>query len=147
MRTAWLPVLVLGLVAPAAAGCSVGLALHGEEQPDLSVVKVGAERSQIEAQLGPPETEAPLAAGRTRSTYLYEVGNESSAGRAAVHAGMDILTFGIWELVGTPLEAMQGEEMQLVVTYDASGKAEAFDLAEADGGDVSSTIPAAGQSQ
>jgi hypothetical protein len=121
-------VLLFGLVAQLAAACSVGMALHGEKQPDLSVLKVGAERAQIEAELGPPKSEVTLADGRTQSTYHYQVGNESSAGRAAVHAGMDILTLGIWELVGTPMEAMQGEKMQLVVVYDSAGKAETFDV-------------------
>jgi hypothetical protein len=45
---------------------------------------------------------------------------------------MDILTLGVWELVGTPLEAMQGEEMRVIITYDAAGSAETFDVAKAD---------------
>lgn len=128
--TAGLRLVLLGVVAQAATACSVGLALHGEDAPDLSVLKAGAAKTQIESKLGPPESEAILADGRTQSTYEYEVGNESSAGRAAVHAGMDILTLGVWELVGTPLEAMQGEEMRVVVTYDAAGNAETFDVAK-----------------
>ena len=126
-------VVLLGVVAQAATACSVGLALHGEEAPDLSVLRAGAAKTQIESKLGPPESEAILADGRTQSTYEYEVGNESSAGRAGVHAAMDILTLGVWELVGTPLEVMQGEEMRVVVIYDAAGNAETFDVAKSAG--------------
>lgn len=128
--SAWLRAILFGLIAQVASACSVGLALDGEKQPDLSVLKVGAEKTQIEGQLGPPKSEAMLAEGRTQSTYVYDVGNEPSGGRAALHAGMDVLTLGLWELFGTPLEAMQGKEMRLVVTYDAARKAESFDLSE-----------------
>ena len=137
--SAFARLVLLGVIAPAASACSVGLALHGEDQPDLSVLKVGVAKTQIEAKLDPPESEAVLADGRTQSTYEYEVGNESSAGRAAVHAGMDILTLGLWELVGTPLEAMQGEEMRVVVTYDAAANAESFDLAKSEESTASSS--------
>jgi len=123
---------LLGLVAQLASACSVGLALEGDKQPDLSVLKVGAEKTAIEGQLGPPKSEVQLADGRTQSTYVYEVGNESSPGRAAAHAGMDVLTLGLWEVFGTPLEAMQGNEMRLIVTYDAAHKAESFDLKSLD---------------
>jgi len=130
--SACLRLVFIGLVAHGASACSVGLALDGEKQPDLSVLKVGAEKATIERELGPPKGEAQLADGRTQSTYVYEVGNEPSAGRAAVHAGMDVLTLGLWEVVGTPLEATQGNEMRLVVTYDAARRAESFDIKELD---------------
>jgi hypothetical protein len=129
---AGLRLVLLGVVAQAVTACSVGLALHGEDPPDLSVLKAGTPKTQIESKLGPPDSEAILADGRTQSTYAYEVGNESSAGRAGVHAAMDILTLGVWELVGTPLEAMQGEEMRVVITYDGAGNAETFDVAKSD---------------
>jgi hypothetical protein len=129
--------LFLAVVAQLAAGCSVGMALHGKEQPDLSVLRVGAERSQVEAALFTPESEVSLPDGRTQSTYFFEVGNEPSAGRAAVHGVMDILTFGIWELAGTPIEATQGDDMQVVVIYDAASKVETFRIAERETGSAS----------
>jgi hypothetical protein len=148
--SAWPRLLVLAFVAQLATSCSVGMALHGEKQPNLSVLRVGAEKPQIEAELGPPESEAPLPDGRTRRTYLFETGNESSARRAAAHAALDVLTFGLWELTGTPLEidAAQGREMQAVVTYDATGKAEGFDLMETYRGSAPPpTVPTRGGSR
>jgi hypothetical protein len=103
----------------------------------LSVLRVGAERSQVEAALFTPESEVSLPDGRTQSTYFFEVGNEPSAGRAAVHGVMDILTFGIWELAGTPIEATQGDDMQVVVIYDAASKVETFRIAERETGSAS----------
>jgi hypothetical protein len=55
--------------------------------------------------------------GSVISTYAYEIGNEPSAGRAMGHAAMDVLTLGVWEIVGTPVEGIQGEKYQAVVTY------------------------------
>lgn len=48
----------------------------------------------------------------------YQVGNEPSAGRAVAHGVMDVLTLGIWEIAGTPIEAIQGETYQATVAYD-----------------------------
>lgn len=115
---------LLCAVPPTVSGCSVGMALHGEREPNLAACRVGAARGEIESELGPPTAINSVEGGRTQCTYEYQVGNEPSAGRAAVHAGMDVLTLGIWELVGTPTEALQGQDFQLVVTYGPDGKAE-----------------------
>lgn len=116
---------ILGLLAvvPSAAGCSVGKALSGEKQPDLSVCRVGNMRSDIEVQLGHPISAATLPDGSQSCTYEYQVGNEPSAGRAVAHGVMDVLTFGIWEAVGTPVEAIQGSTYRMTIVYDADGRA------------------------
>ena len=41
--------------------------------------------------------------GKTEDTYLIKEGNEASSGRAWAHAGLDVLSLGLWELVATPL--------------------------------------------
>jgi hypothetical protein len=120
--------LALATILSMLTACSVGMALSGEEQPDLTVLKTGATKTEIEAELGPPRTTVAATDGNSECIYHYEVGNEPSAGRAAVHAGMDILTLGLWEVMGTPMEAMQGDEMELTITYDADDKARSFDL-------------------
>lgn len=130
IRPAWPCLLVLAVVVQLAAGCSVGMALHGEEQRDLSTLKVGADRSQVETTLFTPASEVSLPDGHTQCTYFFEVGNEPSAGRAAMHGLMDVLTLGIWELAGTPIEATQGDDMQVVVIYDAAGKVETFHVTQ-----------------
>jgi len=130
IRPLWPSLLVLAVVTQLAAGCSVGMALHGEQQRDLSTLQVGAERSQVETTLSAPASEVPLPDGRTQCTYFFEVGNEPSAGRAVAHGVMDVLTLGVWELVGTPIEATQGDDMQVVVIYDAASKVETFHVTE-----------------
>ena len=35
---------------------------------------------------------------------------------------MDVLTFGLWEVVGTPIEGVQGESYHATITYDRDDK-------------------------
>jgi hypothetical protein len=95
------------------------MAAAGDDEPNLSNVRRGASRGEIEMALGQPKSLATEADGNTVATYEYTVGNEPSTGRAVGHAAMDVLTFGIWEVVGTPVEAMnQGEKVAVTVEYD-----------------------------
>ena len=113
MKTAKLVLLVIFL-----NGCSVGMAMSGKEQPNLGMVQVGASRGEIELTLGPPGKTATLDNGNRMDVYEYEVGNAPSAGRAAGHAVMDLLTLGLWEIIGTPVEASLGDKRILNIIYD-----------------------------
>lgn len=101
-------------------GCSVGMAMSGDNNPDLSQVAQGATRGEVEMQLGAPVKSSYNKNGARIDTYQYQIGNEPSAGRAMGHAAMDVLTFGVWELVGSPIEGFQGESYEMTVTYDSS---------------------------
>ena len=35
---------------------------------------------------------------------------------------MDVLTLGIWEIVGTPIEGVQGEKYSATMVYDENDK-------------------------
>lgn len=114
-------VSILALM-PALAACSVGMALSGEENPDLGAVRLGAARSEVELHLGAPIRSASLEDGRRADVYQYQIGNEPSAGRAIGHGMMDFLTLGLWEVVGTPIEGVQGETYHATITYDRDDK-------------------------
>ncbi|MCM2286413.1 MAG: hypothetical protein NDI81_16640 [Desulfobacula sp.] len=101
-------------------GCSVGMALSGKKEPNIGAIKVGSTRGEVEMHLGSPATSTTLADGTRIDIYEYELGNEPSAGRAVGHGVMDVLTLGLWEVVGTPIEGVQGEKRQLNITYDDS---------------------------
>jgi hypothetical protein len=45
---------------PVLAACSVGMALSGEENPDLGAIRVGAARGEVELHLGAPVNSASL---------------------------------------------------------------------------------------
>jgi hypothetical protein len=103
-------------------GCSVGMAASGHEQMDTSIAFPGSNRSVIISKLGPPETSRKLEDGRIQDSYLIKKGNEKSSGRAWAFAGLDLLTIGLWEVVATPYELAQGEDVyRLLITYALDG--------------------------
>jgi len=106
--------IMLGLLC----GCSVGMAMSGKTTPDLGVIKKNATRGEVELQLGAPVKVTTLDNGHVVNLYEYEVGNDPSAGRAVGHAVLDVLTLGIWEVVGTPVEGFQGDKRQVQIEYD-----------------------------
>jgi len=103
------------------ASCSVGMAMHGKEDVNLSSITVGQDRSIVIMHLGQPYRTFANEDGRV-DTYSVERGNAPSVGRAAGHAVMDLLTFGIWEVIGTPIEGFAGEEFTLTIEYGADNK-------------------------
>jgi hypothetical protein len=109
--------MALGLMMLLSA-CSVGMALSGNENPDLGAIRVGASRGEVELHLGSPVKSTSLPDGRRADIYAYEIGNEPSAGRAIGHGVMDVMTFGLWEVLGTPIEGVQGERYHATITYD-----------------------------
>ncbi len=116
--------LALLLSAPLLKGCSVGMALSGEKDPDLSVVREGTSRAEVEFQLGQPVEVNTKTPGKTSAKYQYTLGNDPSAGRAIAHGAMDVLTFGVWEIVGTPVEAINGKNYEVWITYNDLDKIE-----------------------
>lgn len=105
-------------------GCSVGMALSGNEQKDTSVFYQGAERSFVYAKVGMPDAAVQDKDGLWIDTYLIVKGNEPSAGRAIGHGVMDVLTLGLWEVIGTPIELAAGSEKhdRFVIYYDEDNK-------------------------
>jgi hypothetical protein len=105
-------------------GCSVYMAASGSKEPNLANVHRGASRSDIEVALGQPKSINPQQGGQTAAVYEYTVGDEPSKGRAVGHGVMDVLTFGLWEVVGTPIEALnRGDKVKVNVLYDKDGNA------------------------
>lgn len=104
------------------SACSVGMALNGQNDPDLSVVKKDVHRTDVEMQLGTPIQINTAPNGQITAIYEYEVGREPSTGRAVAHGVMDVLTLGIWEVVGTPVEVLKGDKLYLIVIYDKNGR-------------------------
>src|SRR5918996_4400623 len=119
---------LVGLLAVAAlsTGCSVGMAMSGKDAPNLGAFNVGSPRGQVELQLGSPVASTTDTNGLRTDVYEYELGNEPIAGRAVGHAVMDVLTLGLWEVVGTPIEAFQGQTRRVAITYDRQDRVLAF---------------------
>lgn len=111
------------------SGCSVGMAMSGKEDPNLGAFRVGSTRGEVELQLGSPVSSVTTPEGMRVDLYEYEIGNKPSAGRAIGHGVMDILTLGLWEVIGTPIEGFTGEKKRLTITYDKKDRVEAINQA------------------
>ena len=119
--------LSIGIVLTSSSGCSVFMAAAGKREPNISMITIGAHRAEVELQLGSPRTSSAHEDGLYRNDiYEYELGNEPSAGRAVAHGVMDLFTLGLWEIVGTPVEAFKGEKREIVITYDADDRVTAI---------------------
>ena len=97
-------------------GCSVLMALEGDPPPDYSLLTPGTPRSHVLARHGVPLL-SETKDGRTYDTYEFEEGDEAAPQRVGIHLVADIATFGAWELIGTPYEWFQGEDVAYVLEY------------------------------
>lgn len=116
-------------------GCSVYMAAQQPGKKNLAVLKKGQLRSMVVAELGAP-TESRKMGGKTVELYTFTQGYSAAAkvGRAALHGAMDVLTLGLWEVVGTPTEAYaSGDDMAVEVTYDEKEQLESTTIVK--GGD------------
>lgn len=123
----WLPLLLA--ISYTSAGCSVIMAASGSKERNIGAVTIGQDREVVVLHLGSPTRTLATSDGRS-DIYELERGNEPSAGRAALHGGLDVLTLGIWEVVGTPIEAMQGEKFTVTIHYDSADKVTKIESAE-----------------
>ena len=100
------------------SGCAVGMALHGKEEPEITDIDIGMPMDTVHFIMR-NYTPKILTEGDYRvEEYKVEIGNEPSAGRALGHLAMDVLTWGVWEIVGTPLEGFSSKNMVLKITYE-----------------------------
>ena len=108
-------------------GCSVFMAASGKREPNLNMITIGSHRAEVGLQLGSPRASVAHDGGQYRTdTYEYELDNEPSAGRAVAHGVMDVLTLGLWELVGTPVEAFKGEKREVVIACGSDDRVAAI---------------------
>ena len=92
------------------------MALDGNDPLDYSLFKPGTPRQHVLARYGTPVS-SETKGGKTLDTYEFEEGDEAAPERIGIHMMADIMTFGAWELVGTPYEWFQGEDVSYVLEY------------------------------
>jgi outer membrane protein assembly factor BamE (lipoprotein component of BamABCDE complex) len=119
-------VWVLALSLLFIAGCSVVMATKQPNRKDLSVLSKGVDRSRVVAELGAPLT-TEVKDGKRQDVFYVRQGYSTGAkaGRAVFHGVADVFTLGLWEVVGTPVEAIaSGTDVKVAVFYDTSDKVE-----------------------
>jgi hypothetical protein len=102
------------------SGCSVAMALHGNQEPNFEAFEIGSTRKQVEIQLGTPSSTTARTDGTKEDTYQYEIGNSPNGARATLYFYYDVFTIGLAEVIFTPIELFQGhdEETKIVYTSD-----------------------------
>ena len=111
--------IALLLIVPMLSGCAVGMALSGKRDRDISAVRRDMHREDVMFHMGADN----LVGQKTTeegSVDVFEIqkGNAPSVGRAVGHLVLDVLTYGIWEIIGTPLEAAGSDMLEVTVYYD-----------------------------
>src|SRR5438093_516557 len=122
MKTTAAILLAVALTALMLTGCSVAMALSGHPEPNFDAFEVGRSRKQVEIQLGTSISTSKLENGKQEDTYRFEMGNSPNGHRAMMNLYMDLATIGIWELPGTIIEAMMGDEHETTIVYSADDR-------------------------
>ena len=99
------------------SGCSVAMALHGNQEPNFDAFEVGSTRKQVEIQLGTPVSTTSLSNGAKEDTYRYEMGNSPNGARATLYFYYDVGTFGLAEPILTLIELFQGHDEETKIVY------------------------------
>jgi hypothetical protein len=107
------------------AGCVVVRSWRGEKGADVSHIQPGAKRSEAETALGLPAREWVSPTGIRCALYEYNAGIPPHHGDAIVAAILDVVTFGIFEVIAFKRDQGRhpGEydrrRSKVVISYDA----------------------------
>lgn len=115
--------LIVIIIFMLGQGCSVYMAASQPDKKDVSVFNVGTPRTHVIAEAGKPVYTKENSDGTLTDTFVFVQGYSSGAkaGRAFFHGAADVLTLGLWEVIGTPVEAVaDGTEVKVQVEYDAN---------------------------
>lgn len=133
MRKASLLLLGVSLIAGLmlVQGCSATMASKKQTRKDLSVLRIGGNRDDIVQVLGAPYITTRNNDGSCKDVYKL-VENAPSKGEKTLavigHATASVVTLGLWEIAGTPIElATQQEATTFILYYGADNKLAAYD--------------------
>ena len=108
------------------SGCSVFMAAKQPDKKNVDLFRIGTPRPLLLGEFGTPAT-SEIRNGRKHEIFKFVQGYSTGAkaGRALFHGAADVMTLGLWEVVGTPTEAVfSGDEMAFEVSYDQHDRIE-----------------------
>lgn len=124
MKSVALRLAAISLSALPLNGCAVYMAANQPAEKNLALLSPGTPRNLVVSEFGAPvatETKAGARHDVIKFTQGYSTG--ARAARAIAHGAADVLTAGLWEAVGTPVEGtFNGDEMSAEVVYDANDR-------------------------
>lgn len=106
------------------SGCAVMKATNQPGAKDLSVLNKHTPRATVIAELGKPVmSETKKGEHVDVFNFVQGYSQTTKTARALGHGVADVMTFGLWEVVGTPIEGLaNGEINQVEVHYDRNDK-------------------------
>ena len=105
------------------SGCSIGMALSGNKQPNFDFISVGAPRNQVEAELGHPAATNESTEGKQEASYKYEMGNSPNTGRAWMYGYAWLTIIGILgEPIYSLIELNMGHDEETRIVYGPDNK-------------------------
>lgn len=99
------------------SGCSVQMALEGVKPKNIQQVRIGEDRDTVLFNLGQP-VRSNKVSGRLIDEFELDRRTYVDAGRAVIYLALDVVTLGIWELVGVPLEDFLTSYEHIIIEYD-----------------------------
>ena len=100
------------------SGCSIGMALSGNKQPNFDYIAVGAPQNQVEVELGHPTATNELTGGKREASYKYEMGNSPNSGRAWMWGYAWLTIIGILgEPIYSLIELNMGHDEETRIVY------------------------------
>ena len=123
-------IVILLLAAMFLSSCSVFMAAKQPDKLNTDLFSKGTPRSMLLAEFGLPKV-SETRNGKKHEIFTFTQGYSAGAktGRAVVHGVADVLTLGLWEVIGTPAEgAFDGRNMAYDVSYDKQDKVDSVIL-------------------
>ncbi len=101
-------------------GCAVNRAANQPSEKDTSLLSAGTPRAKILAEFGAPiNTEIKDGKKSDIFSFIQGYSTGAKASRVFLHGAADVMTLGLWELVGGSVEgAYNGEKVSFQVNYD-----------------------------
>ncbi len=118
----------------AGSGCAAVKATQQPEKKDMHVLDPGVARTHVIAELGTPAFSEERN-GVMVDVFAFKQGyrKETKALRAVGHGAADVMTFGLWEVVGIPIEGMaDGTDVKVEVTYDQDRRVQSVNVLKGD---------------
>ncbi|MEH6445206.1 MAG: hypothetical protein V7784_15030 [Oceanospirillaceae bacterium] len=103
-------------------GCAANMAANGQNGPELSLISQEKSRREVERHLGLPINILNLKGGQYIATYDVHAKTEPSLARAMGHGALDVVTLGLWEVIGGPAEMYHGRRVIVSARYDKANQ-------------------------
>jgi hypothetical protein len=120
--------IILTAIAVTLSSCAVVMAAK-REGTSIETVQASRSRGQLIAQGATVISSEKCPTGELVEVYQFKK-EKGSAARAFMHGVLDVSTFGMWEVIGTPVESCLSDDKFYVVKvyYDLNENVNRMEL-------------------